>query len=168
MKRHFKMNMVDFIQYKVIDSWSWAHLIPTRGREIIKIIFTTHIYGRLNFVLMSRISARGSLRSMGICRFGTHSYKSLPKEGLSISEKSTSTGFEFANLCPQCELITLRLAKCIVYDRRFKLKKLFYFNNYSKNCPLILISYTINFNTFFIFIIISSVLVGTIGGYNQT
>ena len=36
-----------------------------------------------------------------------------------------------------------------------------------KIAPLILISYLINFNVFFIFIIISSVLVGTIGGYNQ-
>ena len=48
----------------------------------------------------------------------------------------------------------------------------------SKNCfnlitiqkiaPLILISYMINFNTYFIFNIISSVLIGAIGGYNQT
>ena len=37
-----------------------------------------------------------------------------------------------------------------------------------KIAPLILISYIITFNTFFIFIIISSVLIGTIGGYNQT
>jgi hypothetical protein len=39
---------------------------------------------------------------------------------------------------------------------------------FESGIPLILISYIINFNTFFIFIIISSVLICTIGGYNQT
>nr|YP_009250298.1 NADH dehydrogenase subunit 2 [Panchlora nivea]AMW91053.1 NADH dehydrogenase subunit 2 [Panchlora nivea] len=36
-----------------------------------------------------------------------------------------------------------------------------------KIAPLILISYLIDFNVFFMFIIMSSVLVGTVGGYNQ-
>nr|WGO58003.1 NADH dehydrogenase subunit 2 [Rhabdoblatta densimaculata] len=37
-----------------------------------------------------------------------------------------------------------------------------------KIAPLMLISYSINFNTFMTLIILSSVMVGSIGGYNQT
>nr|YP_010946856.1 NADH dehydrogenase subunit 2 [Rhabdoblatta similsinuata]WGO57613.1 NADH dehydrogenase subunit 2 [Rhabdoblatta similsinuata] len=37
-----------------------------------------------------------------------------------------------------------------------------------KIAPLMLISYTINFNVFLTFIVLSSIIIGAIGGYNQT
>ena len=64
---------------------------------------------------------------------------------------------------------TLRALVTICYTCCFQVSPLSNISpRYQKIAPLILISYIIIFNLFFIFIIISSVLIGTIGGYNQT